>query len=301
MGQAKQRGSKDQRITQAKVRRTESPAVRELASARGRYATRWEFSSRHFFESGYYNWMADKVRERPAILEVGCGVGYSTLTLVQRGHSVIAIDENPDCLRSTKERLEAHGFSVSLRFRSDVEEAPQQTYEVRYGRVPDGASANVILIEGDMLNDPALKEWLSQTQQFDAVVCWLLGTHQYRATEHRFEEYGATDQFGFRILVQNAVYELADDVLKPNGILHVVDRGGFIDDERLIEGLKESHREQASVTTLVVEEVDHIAYVEPDAEGAMPMGWSPPDKPIEGINNSEQFPALISVTSVKPN
>ncbi len=301
MGQAKQRGSKDQRITQARARRAESPAVRELASAHGRYATQWEINSRHFFESGYYNWMADKVRERPAILEVGCGVGYSTLTLAQRGHSIIAIDENPDCLRSTKERLEAHGFSVNLCFRSDVEETPQQTYEVRYGQVPSGASANVILIEGDMLNDPTLKEWLTQTQRFDAVVCWLLGTHQYRATEHRFGEYGAADQFGFRILVQNAVYELADDVLKPAGILHVVDRGSFIDDEHLIEGVKESHREQASVTTLVVEEFDHLAYVEADAKGSMPMVCSPSDKPIEGIDNSEQLPALISVISVKPN
>jgi len=300
MGQARQRGSKDQRIAQAKERRIELPAVRELAGARGRYATQWEISSRHFFDSGYYNWMADKVRERPAILEVGCGVGYSTLTLAQRGHSVIAIDENPDCLRSTKERLEAHGLSVNLRLRSDVEAVSQHTYEVRYGQVPDGAPANVVLIEGDMLNDPTLKRWLTQTQQFDAVVCWLLGSHQYRAAEHRFGEYGAADQFAFRILVQNAVYELADDVLKPKGILHVVDRGGFIGDERLIEGVKDSHREQASVTALVVEELDHLPYVEADAKGAMPMVCSPPDKPIDGINNSEQFPALISVTSVKP-
>ncbi|MDQ2151354.1 class I SAM-dependent methyltransferase [Alcaligenaceae bacterium C4P045] len=301
MGQAKQRGSKDQRITQARARRAESPAVRELASAHSRYATQWEINSRHFFESGYYNWMANKVRERPAILEVGCGVGYSTLTLAQRGHSIIAIDENPDCLRLTKERLEANGFSVNLRFRSDVEEAPQQTYEVRYGQVPGGASANVVLIEGDMMNDPTLEKWLTQTQRFDAVVCWLLGTHQYRPMERRFGEYGVADQFGFRILVQNAVYELADDVLKPKGILHIVDRGGFIDDERLIEAVKESHREQASVTTLVVEEFDHLAYVEADARGAMPMVCSPPAKPIDGIDNSEQLPALISVISIKQN
>lgn len=301
MGQAKQRGSKDQRIGQAKERRIELPAVRELAAARGRYATQWEISSRHFFDSGYYNWMADKVRGRPAIFEVGCGVGYSTLTLAQRGHSVIAIDENPDCLRSTKERLESHGLSVNLSLRSDVEAVSQYTYEARYGQVPDGAPANVVLIEGDMLNDPTLKQWLTQTQQFDAVVCWLLGSHQYRAAEHRFEEYGAADQFGFRILVQNAVYELADDILKPKGILHVVDRGSFVDDKRLIEAVKDSHREQASITSLAVEEFDYLPYAEADVKGAMPMVYSPPNKPIEGIKTSEQLPALISVTSAKPD
>jgi hypothetical protein len=190
---------------------------------------------------------------------------------------------------------------VALHLRGDVEEAAGQTYQVSYGRVPGGASADVLLIEGDILNDPLLKQWLTQTQRFDAVVCWLLGTHQYRAAEYRFEEYGAGDQYGFRILVQNAAYELADEVLRPQGVLQVVDRGGFFDDERLIEAMKDSHREQASVTTLVVDELDHLPYVETNADHAMPMGWSPPDRPIDGVDISQQLPALISVTSIKPS
>ncbi|SFT82778.1 class I SAM-dependent methyltransferase [Paraburkholderia aspalathi] len=244
--------------------------------------------------------MADKVDGRRLVLEIGCGVGYSTLSLAQGGRSIVAIDENPNCLVATKARLEEHGFSAELRLRSDVRAVSGGAYEVRYGQVPGGASPDILLIEGDMLNDPGLESWLKNTHQFDAVVCWLLGTHQYRAAEHGFGEYGAADIYGFRIAVQNATYELADKVLKPQGILQVVDRGGFANDDRLIEGLKASHRDQASVTTLVVQQVDHLAYAEPDAENAMPMGWSPPDIQIEGAGVSEQFPALISVTSVKP-
>jgi predicted O-methyltransferase YrrM len=85
MGQAKQRGSRDQRIAQARARRAESQAARELASARSRYATQWEVNSRHFFGAGYYGWMAAKLNGLHAVLEIGCGVGYSTLTLAQLG------------------------------------------------------------------------------------------------------------------------------------------------------------------------------------------------------------------------
>lgn len=76
MGQAKQRGSREQRIAEAKARRPESSAVREFVSARNRYADQWEISSPHFFDAGYYDWMADKVNGRTAVLEIGCGVGY---------------------------------------------------------------------------------------------------------------------------------------------------------------------------------------------------------------------------------
>ncbi|MFL9876730.1 class I SAM-dependent methyltransferase [Paraburkholderia megapolitana] len=300
MGQAKQRGSRDQRISQAIARSAEVPAARELASARSRYATQWEISSLHFFESGYYDWMANAVDGRSKVLEIGCGVGYSTLTLAQRGHSIIVIDENPICLKSTKERLEESGFSVTLHLRGHVENAPGERYEISYGDAPDGSLADALLIEGDMLNDPTLREWLTQTHEFDAVVCWLLGTHQYRGMECHFKDYGAADNFGFRILIQNSTYELADTVLRPNGILHVVDRGGFLDNERVIASIKESHREQASVTSLVVENVDYLEYVEPDAHNAMQMVFTPPDNPIDGVDLSEQFPALIAVTSTKP-
>ncbi|WP_155623883.1 class I SAM-dependent methyltransferase [Burkholderia territorii] len=300
MGQAKQRGSREQRIAQAVARSPEFAAVRELATARSRYVTQWGNSSLHFFDSGYYNWMANVVEGRKTVLEIGCGVGYSTLTLAQRGHLIVAIDENPECLKSTKELLEVHGFTVELYLRGQVKQARGQTYEMDYGGLPDATSESVLLIEGDMLNDPKLREWLSQTRQFDAVVCWLLGTHQYRAAEHRFGEYGAADQFGFRILVQNATYELADTVLRPNGMLHVVDRGGFVNDDRIAEAIKESHREQASVTSLIVESVDHIEYIEATGHNAMPMVYTPPDSPVDGIDLTQQFPALISVTSIKP-
>lgn len=300
MGQANQRGSRDQRVAEAKARNTDLPIVREVIAARRRYADQWDVSSKHFFDSGYYAWMASKVNGQKHIFEVGCGVGYSTLSLAQRSHSIVAIDENPCCLMATKERLEAAGYSVTLHLRGTIHAASERTYQVSYSEVPCDMQADVLLIEADMINDPWVKGWIRQTQQFDAVVCWLLGTHQYRAAEHRFEEYGSDDPYGFRIRTQNEVYEFSDTILKPEGILHVVDRGGFSNDERLIEGLRQSHLEQASVTSLLVEDIDHIRYTEAEASNAMPIFWTPPDKPINGLDNSQQYPSLISVISRKP-
>lgn len=282
------------------ARMTESPAIQNLLNARSKYVAEWEISSRHFFNSGYYDWMASKVLKQEKILEIGCGTGYATLKLAQQGHFIVAIDENPECLKSTKNRLEEHGFTVDLQLRSKTEEAAQQTYEVQYGKILEGELATVILIEGDMLNDPELKEWLTEEPRFDAIVCWLLGTHQYRAMEYRFGEYGSFSLHGFRILIQNAVYELADHALKPNGILHIVDRGGFVNDDRLIEGVMESHREQASVTSLVVKYFDHLAYAEAHSRGAISMTLTPPNKPIDGIDLADQSLSLISVISEKP-
>lgn len=300
MGQAKQRGSREQRIAESKGRLAEAPVVRELMNARRRYAEHWEVSSKHFFDAGYYDWMAGKVSGQQHVLEIGCGVGYSTLSLAQRGHSIVAIDENPSCLMAAKEKLEGRGHSVALHLRGTVNAASEQAYEVSYRQAACDTRVDILLIEGDILNDPWVVDWIRKTHRFDAVVCWLLGTHQYRPAEHRFEEYGADDQYGYRILVQNATYELADTVLRSEGVLHVVDRGGFVNDERLIDGLRQSHRDQASVTSLVVQDIDHIRYVEAGILGAMPMVWSPPDKPIDGLENSQQYPALISVTSRKP-
>ena len=76
-------------------------AVPELASLRAnrkRYITEWGVTSSHFLNEGHYGWMSDKVDKYVRVLEIGCGVGYSTLELLQDGHKVVSIDENQACV-----------------------------------------------------------------------------------------------------------------------------------------------------------------------------------------------------------
>ena len=69
------------------------------------YSEQWNVSSKYFYDKGYYAWMADKLTAYKIVLEVGCGTGYSTLALVERGYKVIAVDKNPECLEKAKALL----------------------------------------------------------------------------------------------------------------------------------------------------------------------------------------------------
>ena len=74
----------------------------ELDKHRSRYAEQWAVTSRHFYEAGCSDWMVSRIAGHIRTLEVGCGMGYSTLTLVRAEHKVVSVDENPMCLRATQ-------------------------------------------------------------------------------------------------------------------------------------------------------------------------------------------------------
>lgn len=66
------------------------------------YAEQWEVSSKYFYDQNYYGWMQKKIEDYNIILEVGCGTGYSTLSLLENGHKVIALDKNSECIEKAK-------------------------------------------------------------------------------------------------------------------------------------------------------------------------------------------------------
>jgi SAM-dependent methyltransferase len=269
----------------------------ELDKYRSRYAAQWAVTSRHFYEAGYYNWMVARIAGHTRTLEVGCGMGYSTLTLARVGHKVVSVDENPMCLKATQALLEKEGYSTKLILRGQVGPMPDGGYVMNYGSVRLDGQADVVLVEGDLLEDHELVVWLTNGEKFDSVACWLLGTHQYRGREIRLAGYPIKSPFDFRIFVQNAAYELADLVLKQHGILNVIDRGTIADDPAILNGIKEAHREQASVTSLEVGEVRFLDYAEPVDPAGIGMVEIPPDVPVDGILLDRK--ALTSVTSTK--
>ena len=69
------------------------------------YADQWNVSAKHFYDKGYYSWMAQAIDGLHTVIEIGCGTGYSTLAVVEKRHKVIAIDKNPDCIKKAKELL----------------------------------------------------------------------------------------------------------------------------------------------------------------------------------------------------
>lgn len=115
------------------------------------YSEQWNVSSKYFYDKGYYTWMADKLTAYKIVLEVGCGTGYSTLALVERGYKVIAVDKNPECLEKAKALLLEKGY----------------------------INGEVSFVAGDIVDDEIRNELINKFE-FDVVICWNVGTYWNR-------------------------------------------------------------------------------------------------------------------------
>ncbi|MBR3601171.1 MAG: methyltransferase domain-containing protein [Lachnospiraceae bacterium] len=51
--------------------------------------------------------MASAIENHDIVVEIGCGTGYSTLSLIENGHRVIAIEKNKDCIEKAKRLLQS--------------------------------------------------------------------------------------------------------------------------------------------------------------------------------------------------
>ena len=101
----------------------------------------WEAEGQAYVRRGDYDWMAGLLSGR-RVLEIGCGVGFSTAALLRKGLAVLAIDALPECLEATRQRAN------------------------------DG---DLSLLQGDLaaLSDEQ-KAAIAEFQP-DTVVCWLMG------------------------------------------------------------------------------------------------------------------------------
>ena len=244
-----------------------------LNKARKQYVSEWaDVTAKHFEENEYYKWMADFVSGYNYILEIGTGDGRATLELVRRGHNVVSIEENRLCIRRAKNRLLESEKKIKVLFREKIKEKGS-VHKIEYKKLTKiDDEVRCVIIEGDLLNDPKLWEWLlSKAGSFDAVICWLMGTHNGRILNMAIVSSEISNPSEYRLAVQNKVYEISDVVLRKGGILSIVDRGERLNTEELKEDCLNSHRDQASVTTLVVESADYMVYEEPGSEGATKM------------------------------
>ena len=270
-----------------------------LAAERERYAKMWSAVDAASFETqGLYDWMASHVYGHSSVFEVGVGDGSGTAALLRAGHVVVGVDENPSCLRMARARLTAAGHAVEVVERGAVQPGVQ-CYSVSYAPiVKPMPGTGALLVEGDTLNDPGLFTWLATIPPFDAVVCWLLGSHRARTFNSALEPDEACE---YRLRVQNSVYVFSERILRSGGVLNVVDRSMLPTTPEWIEAVRQdnygAHKEQASPTSLVVDpHIDSKRYVPPPSVGIQ-MGVT---RGASGIVIPNAVPGLSSVVALKP-
>ena len=77
---------------------------------RKEYVESWKADSDLMYQNRIYDWMVDQVKEYKTVLEIGCGVGISTLCLLEEGHDVICVEFNEKCVEETRNRLNENGY-----------------------------------------------------------------------------------------------------------------------------------------------------------------------------------------------
>ncbi|MEL6652124.1 MAG: SEC-C metal-binding domain-containing protein [Bacteroidota bacterium] len=268
-----------------------------LSDERNKYAKEWASSAEKFESDGHYDWMASFIDGFDTVVEIGAGNGSGTLALAKKGHRVISIDENPECLHLAEKKLKDNDIKVLKVTRGSIQ--PRQNhYSLEYNRIEsDLPEEGVILLEGDTLTDPLLIDWLIKNGSYDAVVCWLIGSHGGRQLNTRIARMGLPNHPGYyRLKVQNHVYELADQILRPGGILHTVDRSEALTNKALENDHIRGHKEQASVTNLEFQGWEARDYTE--ATDGIKMCVTLPKSGRRPNTKRTQF---VTALSVKPN
>lgn len=136
-----------------------------------------------------------------------------------------------------------------------------------------------VLIEADLFNDAALLSWLPQWG-FDAVTCWLMGSHRARALN---EATLNTDPSEYRTIVHAFLHEIAPHILQREGLLSIVDRAVIPDHPDWLELVKPSLRqiylEYAELTGMsVTDRIDVRPYTPPEGGIDMVFDDSPPPR-----------------------
>jgi hypothetical protein len=259
--------------------------VEKLGQVRAQYAREWGGgNARHFRTHGHYAWMAGFLDGHLNVLEIGTGNGTGTLALLSAGHVVVGIDENPECLKLAEANLSEAGFQV-IHEKRELIRPTQRGYTIQYRAPQSSHPANgALLLEGDILNDPALLDWIDNNNKaIDAITCWLIGTYYERTYNAVVTELAITSPESYRMTVHKTLCSIADRLLPSGGILHFVDRGDMPHSDIAQQRLLTYYMAQGSGTTLSLVSLSCIPYQEPgpDAGPAIQMITPIPGKEPE--------------------
>lgn len=241
-----------------------------LKSEQKKYITQWKNNSQYYYDEGYYEWMNSHISKRKLILEIGCGNGLSTLTLLENGHQVIAIDENIECLKTTKTLLEKNNYKAKIIKREGNFKEDKSGYEYNYLKIKNQIEANqVLLIQGDILDDSNLEMWLDKAN-VDCVVCWLIGTHGARIFNKKIAKRNLQTPTDYRMTVEEKVCNMCNRILKSEGNLHLVDRVGTPKTEEDRNFYLQEYNKKISTTSLSIIKSDFKKF-QSDANAGMTL------------------------------
>lgn len=264
-------------------------ALAGLSRQRADYARGWSATSSFFAAEGHYAWMAEQLAGSRRVLEIGCGVGFSSAALCAAGHELVALDENPACVRATCARLREAGVPARPLLRGRPVAGRDGRYAIRYLPMPADAPPAGLVVEGDAMNDGTLLAWLVNGPCFDGMACWLVGTHHARGQNLCLEGLGITSAAGLRLALHRQVYALAGRVLRPGGRLSIIDRMQKPATAALEAEIAASHARLAHGTGMRPQAPAYRCYREPETGTKMTA--------TGGFDSTRL--ALVSVTSLK--
>lgn len=266
-----------------------------------KYVKGWQNDPNEILNKGLYEWMVAQINSNHnIILEVGCGVGNSTLSLLNAGKRVISIDENYYCIEETYKKLIDNGFKVfKINDRLDKKlDGDFYKTVIKDKKLPDPKiffeEYECLLLQSDILQDYDLNNF-SKLCDVQTIICWLIGTHSAKAFDSNLGS-GIKTPMEYRLKVQNTVYEIADDILKQGGILNIIDRGLYLNEQDQ-QNLIINHKDQASVTALKV--TDKIVQKKLGLPASNGVGMVEQNSQDTEIKKSEQELWLHSVNSYK--
>lgn len=278
-----------------------SPKKR-LFITQDQYSKSWQKNADHYMMQGCYDWIVDQIAKyKPTkIFDVGCGNGHGLKSLATRFPAVqiASIEENKVCIDQASKLLRTANIQVDIIARMNHVITGSSGHELIFDASQFIIPSGVSIIEGDIvLQDNLLYDALIDSGPYDLVTVWLIGSHLLRHECENIASLRISSSGEYRLRVQNKVYQLADEILRPGGVLQVVDRGEPPDTDVLKNDIIRAHREQASSTSLEFVDLQYREYSEASESGSIVMEITPGLLSTE--SNSSRM-AMVSIISKKP-
>lgn len=230
------------------------------------YLDRWKANAENFRSQNCYEWMASQIQpfQPKRILDIGCGDGSGIIALssVLKSPQILSLDDNPECLAHARDRCASSGLKPDCIDRF-VFSAEGQSHLISTAHNKFRFESPITFIEGDLLWDKELLEFILALPKFDAITVWLLGTYDIKIECSNIAHLRAFSEVGkYRRLSHERIYHLADKILRPGGLIQFVERSISTDAKRLREMNEMEHSDLSAGTGLRLREYGMMNYLE---------------------------------------
>lgn len=177
------------------------------------YAANWQATAESNSASGAYAWMASNTLQPQRLIEIGCGSGHSTASLLAKGARILAIDENKSMIDRAVKHLKQF-CSVEKLTLADMPNFDWDT------------GSQVKILHANIFS-PAFPDSLPSGAE--AIMCWIIGARPEAISsllQIPLQQFRGPEMPRYREELQKRVFALGAQILKPGGTVHVVDRMG---------------------------------------------------------------------------